>query len=104
MALALRLLISNVARTHLAALLISAMSLLMAIVVVSGMIYPLESMAELLQWIAAIIATRYYISGMRKLMIMGVGVGQVVGEMTVLLGMLVVLLTLSLRLFKIRLE
>ena len=41
---------------------------------------------------------------MRKLMIMGVGVGQVVGEMMVLLGMLVVLLTLSLRLFKTRLE
>ena len=70
----------------------------------SGMIYPLESMPEVLQWISAIIPTRYYISGMRKLMIMGVGVGQVVGEMMVLLGMLVVLLTLSLRLFKIRLE
>ena len=37
-------------------------------------------------------------------MIMGVGVGQVAGEMMVLLGMLVVLLTLSLRLFKTRLE
>ena len=86
------------------ALLISAMLLLMPIVMLSGMIYPLESMPEVLQWISAIIPTRYYISGMRKLMIMGVGVGQVVGEMMVLLGMLVVLLTLSLRLFKIRLE
>ena len=98
------LLISNVAQTQLAALLISAMLLLMPIVMLSGMIYPLESMPEVLQWISAIIPTRYYISGMRKLMIMGVGVGQVVGEMMVLFGMLVVLLTLSLRLFKIRLE
>ena len=88
----------------LAALLISAMLLLMPIVMLSGMIYPLESMPEVLQWISAVIPTRYYISGMRKLMIMGVGVGQVVNEMMVLFGMLVVLLTLSLRLFKIRLE
>ena len=104
LALSLGLLISNVAQTQLAALLISAMLLLMPIVMLSGMIYPLESMPEVLQWISTIIPTRYYISGMRKLMIMGVGVGQVVGEMMVLLGMLVVLLTLSLRLFKIRLE
>ena len=41
---------------------------------------------------------------MRKLMIMGVGVDQVVFELTVLIAMTLILLTLSLATFKKRLE
>jgi ABC-2 type transport system permease protein len=82
----------------------SAMVLLMPIVMLSGMIFPVESMPRILQWVSAIIPTRYYISAMRKLMIMGVGVREVLFELTVLLGMLVALLALSLATFKKRLE
>ena len=104
LALSLGLLVSNVARTQLVALLISAMVLLMPIVMLSGMIFPVESMPRILQWISAIIPTRYYISAMRKMMIMGVGIQQVLFELTVLTGMLVCLLGLSLKTFKKRLE
>ena len=104
LALALGLLISNVAQTQLVALLMSAMVLLMPIVMLSGMLFPIESMPQVLQWLSAIVPTRYYISAMRKLMIMGVGVEQVFGELMVLIGMLVALLTLSLAKFKKRLE
>ena len=41
---------------------------------------------------------------MRKLMIMGTGIGQVFRELTILLGMLVILLLLSLTRFNKRLE
>ena len=104
LALALGLLVSNVAQTQLVALLMSAMVLLMPIVMLSGMIFPVESMPRILQWISAIITTRYYISAMRKMMIMGVGIEQVLFELTVLSAMLVALLTLALKTFKVRLE
>ena len=69
LALSLGLLISNVAKTQLVALLLSAMVLLVPIVMLSGMIFPVESMPEILQWISAVIPPRYYIDAMRKLMI-----------------------------------
>ena len=104
LALSLGLLVSNVAQTQLVALLLSAMVMLMPIVMLSGMIFPVESMPLILQWVSAIIPTRYYISAMRKLMVMGVGAEQVLFELTVLTGMLIALLALSLATFKKRLE
>ena len=80
------------------------MVLLMPIVMLSGMIFPIESMPPILQYVSAIIPTRYYISAMRKLMIMGVGIEQVYRELTVLVGMFVILLSLSLAKFNKRLE
>ena len=60
-------------------------------------------MPRILQYLSATIPTRYYISAMRKLMIMGVGEKQVLNEILVLLGMFVALLTLSLAKFNTRL-
>ncbi len=104
LALSLGLLVSNVAQTQIVALLISAMVLLMPIVMLSGMIFPVESMPGILQWVSAIIPTRYYISAMRKMMIMGVGIKQVFSELVILSTMLVVLLSLSLVKFNKRLD
>ena len=104
LALSLGLLISNVAQTQLVALLLSAMVLLMPVVMLSGMLFPVESMPTILQWISAIVPPRYYIEAMRKLMIMGVGIGEVAHEVTVLAIMTVVLLAIALKKFKQRLE
>ena len=104
LALSLGLLISNIAQTQLVALLMSAMVLLMPVVMLSGMLFPVESMPTILQWISAIVPTRYYIEAMRKLMIMGVGIGEVAYEVTVLAIMTVVLLAIALKKFNVRLE
>ena len=104
LALSLGLLISNVAQTQLVALLLSAMVLLMPVVMLSGMMFPVESMPQILQWIAAVVPPRYYIEAMRKLMIMGVGIGEVMKEVTVLAVMTALLLTVALKNFKTRLE
>ena len=88
LALSLGLLISNIAQTQLVALLMSAMVLLMPVVMLSGMIFPVESMPQVLQWLAAVVPPRYYISAMRKLMIMGVGIENLVHEVAVLVGMM----------------
>ena len=104
LALSLGLLISSVAKTQLVALLLSAMVLLMPIVMLSGMLFPIESMPRVLQWVSAIIPPRYYIAAMRKLMIMGVGIGDVLREAGILLAMTIALLTLALAKFNNRLE
>ena len=104
LALSLGLLISNVAQTQLVALLLSAMVLLMPVVMLSGMLFPVESMPTILRWISAVVPPRYYIEAMRKLMIMGVGIGEVAREVTVLAGMTVVLLAIALKKFNVRLE
>ena len=104
LALSLGLLISSVAQTQLVALLLSAMVLLMPVVMLSGMMFPVESMPLVLQWIAAVVPPRYYIDAMRKLMIMGVGIGEVMKEVTVLAAMTALLLTVALKKFNVRLE
>ena len=104
LALSLGLLISNVATSQLMALLLSAMVLLVPIVMLSGMLFPVESMPRVLQWLSAIVPPRYYIEAMRKLMIMGVGIGEVLREVCILSAMTIVLLAVSLLKFKTRLE
>jgi len=104
LALSLGLLISNIASSQLVALLLSAMVLLMPIVMLSGMLFPIDSMPMILQWVSAVIPPRYYIEAMRKLMIMGVGIGEVMREVSILTGMTVLLLAVSLAKFKTRLE
>jgi ABC-2 type transport system permease protein len=104
LALSLGLLISNIAQTQLVALLLSAMVMLMPVVMLSGMLFPVESMPRILQWISAVVPPRYYIQAMRKLMIMGVGIGEVALEVAVLAVMTVLFLTIALKKFNTRLE
>ena len=104
LALSLGLLISSVSTSQLMALLLSAMVLLIPIVMLSGMMFPVESMPTILQWISAIVPPRYYIEAMRKLMIMGVGIREIAREVGILSAMTLVVLIISLKKFKTRLE
>ena len=103
-ALSLGLLISTVANTQLVALLASAMMLLLPCILLSGMMFPVESMPAIMQYISALMPPRYYISAMRKLMIMGVGIDKVMHEVMVLTLMATVLLSVALLKFKNRME
>lgn len=103
LALSLGLLISNIAQTQFVALLVSAMVLLLPTVMLSGMLFPVESMPQILQWIAAVIPPRYYIQAMRKLMIMGVGIREVLPEVSVLFGITLLILIVALKKFNKRL-
>ena len=104
LALSLGILVSTIAETQLVALLISAMLLMMPIIMLSGMMFPIESMPKILQYISAIIPTRYYISAMRKLMIMGIGIEEIYFEVSILISMLIALMSLVLAKFNKRLE
>lgn len=102
--LALGLLISSVTRTQVAAMLASGLILMMPTMILSGMIFPIESMPLVLQGISAILPARWYIQAVRKLMIEGVDVTLVMQEIGILALMAVVLITISFKKFKNRLE
>jgi ABC-2 type transport system permease protein len=102
--LALGLLISSVTRTQVAAMLASGLILMMPTMILSGMIFPIESMPLVLQVISDVLPARWYIQAVRKLMIEGVDVAFVVKEIIILAFMAIVLITISFKKFKNRLE
>ena len=101
---ALGLLISSVTRTQVAAMLASGLILMMPTMLLSGMIFPIESMPLLLQGISAVLPARWYIQAVRKLMIEGVDISLVLTEVSILAVMAVALITISFKKFKNRLE
>ncbi len=104
LALALGMLISVVSQTQVVALLISGMLLIMPSTMLSGMIYPIESMPTVIQYISTIVPTRWYVSAIKKVMIMGVGVNMIYEELIIMLGMTLLFLGIALKKFKIRLS
>ncbi|MDR0725301.1 MAG: ABC transporter permease [Prevotellaceae bacterium] len=103
-ALSLGLLISSLVRTQIAAILVSGIGLMMPTIVISGMIFPVENMPELLQWISTIVPVRWYIDAVKKLMIEGLEIKFALKELSILLVMAVIMLTVSFKKFKYRLE
>ncbi|GHU74696.1 transport permease protein [Bacteroidia bacterium] len=104
LSLTLGLFISSVVKTQVAALLASGMGMMMPMMILSGMLFPVESMTKILQWFSCLIPARWYISGIRKVMIEGAGVEHILVEMAVLVVMIVVIMGISLKKFKTRLE
>lgn len=102
--LALGLLISTLVDTQLVALLLSVMGLMLPVILLSGLMFPIENMPIALQYIAQIIPAKWYISAMRAVMIQGLGISAIFKEVLVLSFMAVFLIGLSLKKFKIRLE
>ena len=102
--LSLGLLISVLTNSQVAAMLASGMMLLMPSILLSGMIYPIESMPVVLQIIAKMVPASWFISACRKIMIMGVSITMVWKEVCVMTIMAILLLTVSLKKFKKRLE
>lgn len=102
--LALGLLISSLVHTQVAAMLVSGVVLMMPTMLLSGMIFPLESMPLFLQLVSDILPARWYIQVVRKLMIEGVDVVLVAKEVSILALMAVVLIAISFKKFKNRLE
>ena len=102
--LALGLLISTVTHTQIAAMLVSGLMLMMPTMLLSGMIFPIESMPAVLQAISSLLPARWYIQAVRKLMIEGVDISLVLTEVSILAVMAVLLITVSFKKFKNRLE
>ena len=103
-ALSLGLLISCVVQNQVAAMIVSGIGLMLPVMLLSGMIFPVESMPAVLQWISDIIPARWYIQAVKKVMIEGLGFEAVWREILILSAMAALLIALSLKNFKERLE
>lgn len=103
LALSVGLFVSNLVRTQMAAVLVSGMGMIAPTVLLSGLMFPIESMPAILQWISSIVPARWYISAVRKVMIEGVTLPYIWREVVILSVMTVVLLTASVKRFQIRL-
>lgn len=104
LALSLGLFVSNLVRTQMAAVLISGMGLIAPTVILSGLMFPIESMPDILQWLSSAVPARWYISAVRKVMIQGVELRNVINEISILSFMALVLLVASVKRFQIRLQ
>ncbi|MCK9290125.1 MAG: ABC transporter permease [Bacteroidales bacterium] len=102
--LTLGLLVSNIVKTQVAAMIFSGVVMMMPTLLLSGMIFPIDSMPKILQWISVIPPNRWYIEGVVKLMIQGVSAKFVLKDFVILGLMAVLLLAVSLKKFNVRLS
>lgn len=101
--LCLGLLISTMVETQQAAMLISAMALMLPVMLLSGMMFPIENMPDILQWLSNIVPAKWYIIAVKDVMIKGLGAASILKEIGILLLMAVLLVLLSVKRFKTRL-
>jgi len=102
--LALGLLISSIVNSQIAALLGSAMGLMLPAVLLSGLMFPIENMPIILQVFAQFIPAKWFIAAVKDVMIKGLGATSILKELAVLGTMAIILITVSLKKFKTRLE
>lgn len=104
LALALGLLVSTLTRSQAVAMLVCGMVMMMPVMLLSGMVFPVESMPRALQWVSAAVPARWFIAAVKKVMLQGCCAAEVWREVAVLAAMAVGLLAVSMRLYKQRLE
>jgi ABC-2 type transport system permease protein len=102
-ALTLGVLISTRAASQQTAMLTSMLSLLLPTLILSGFLFPIESMPLPLQTVSRLIPARYYIVILKGIMIKGLGLRELWRETAVLVGMAGGLLLLALGSLKNRL-
>ena len=102
--LSLGLLISTMAHQQVIALMFSGLLLMMPTMLLSGMVFPIESMPWPLRGISCILPARWYITAVRKLMIQGLPMIYAWKEIVILASMAVVLIGASLKKLNNRLE
>jgi len=101
--LSLGLLISNVTDSQQTAMLIAMMGMMLPTLLLTGFMFPLENMPWIFQVISHIVPSRYYYTIIKAVMLKGMGFSYVWKETLILVGMSVVLLSIALKRFKIRL-
>ena len=101
--LCLGLLISTMVETQMAAMIASGMGLMMPTMLLSGLIFPIESMPRILQWISTIVPARWYIQSIKMIMIQGTPLSYTLPEIGVLSLITLILIALSVKNFKTRL-
>jgi ABC-2 type transport system permease protein len=102
--LSLGILISARTSSQRVAMMATIVGTMLPTIMLSGFVFPIESMPTVLQWITPIVPARWFVSIARGIMLVGVGLDYLWPETLVLGTMALVLLVLSVRSFHSRLE
>jgi ABC-2 type transport system permease protein len=102
--LTLGILISINTASQQVAMLVSLVGMLMPTMIFSGFMFPIENMPQALQVISNVVPSKWYYIIVKSVMIKGLGIGAIWKETAILLGITLVLLAISLKKFKVRLE
>ena len=103
-ALSLGILISTISATQQTAMMVSLMGLMLPVILLSGFIFPINSMPEILQVISNVIPATWYIIILKGIMLKGVGLAIIWKETLILVAMTLFFIALSIKKYKIRLE
>lgn len=104
LSLSLGILISTVSKTMQQAMLISMVGLMMPSMLLSGFIFPVKNMPDILYYISFAMPPRWFIEILKNVMIKGNGFMFIWKETLILFGMTLFFIAMSIKKFKIRLE
>lgn len=102
--LALGVLIAAATRTQLAAMLAALGGTMLPSTLLSGMIFPINSMPLPLQWISHIVPARWFVEISRSVMLKGAGILELWPQFGILTLMFVTMMSLAIRKFSVRLD
>jgi ABC-2 type transport system permease protein len=103
-ALSLGMLISSRTSSQRVAMMGAMLGTMLPTMLLSGFIFPIESMPTVLQWLSNIVPAKWFVTIARSIMLKGTGLDFLWSQTLVLFAMAFTLLTLSTRSFHIRLE
>ena len=102
--LSIGILVSARTSSQRVAMLAAVMITLLPTQMLSGVVFPVESMPRALQWVSLIVPARWFVTIARGVMLKGVGLAYLWRETIILGVMALVLLVASTRSFKVRLQ
>jgi ABC-2 type transport system permease protein len=102
-ALALGILISTKVPNQRTAMIAALAGLMMPTLLLSGFIFPLDSLPKLLQWLSYVVPARWFLTIVRGIMLKGAGLATLWQETLILIGMTIFLLVKGSRGLAIRL-
>ena len=96
--------VSTIVDKQVNAVIFSALTAMVPVLMLSGMIFPVDNMPAVLKALSAIVPARWFIDSVRKVMIQGQGFFMVWKQVFILIGMTLVLLVATIAKTKKRLE
>ena len=101
--LGLGMLVSSMSNTQQQAMMMS-MFVLIPQIILSGFIFPIESMPEILQWVTYLLPARYFLIMIRGVFLKGIGFSELLPETLSLAALTLVILVISIFRFNRRME
>jgi ABC-2 type transport system permease protein len=104
LSLALGIFISTVSNSQQTAMLLSMFALLLPTILLSGFIFPIKNMPDILIWISHIMPSKWFIIIIKSIMLKGASLMDVWFETMILIAQTLLFIGLSIKKFKIRLS